>query len=71
MISVVSVGDFGQSIVKATCFGWIIGMVGCYMGLTTSGGTVGVGRATTQAVVAASIAVLVSDFFLTQLMMLL
>ena len=52
-------------------FGWAIGMVGCYMGLSTSGGTVGVGQATTRAVVAASITVFVSDFFLTKVIMML
>jgi phospholipid/cholesterol/gamma-HCH transport system permease protein len=45
--------------------------VGCFSGFRTSGGTVGVGRATTRTVVTASIAVLVSDFFLTQLMVIL
>jgi phospholipid/cholesterol/gamma-HCH transport system permease protein len=69
VVSVVTVGDFMQSIAKATCFGWIIGMVGCYLGLRTTGGTVGVGRSTTLAVVVASISVLVSDFFLTKFLM--
>jgi phospholipid/cholesterol/gamma-HCH transport system permease protein len=44
-------------------------MVGCHMGLRTTGGTVGVGASTTRAVVVASIAVLVSDFFLTKLLL--
>ena len=38
-------------------------MIGCFMAFETTGGTVGVGRATTAAVVLASISVLVSDFF--------
>jgi phospholipid/cholesterol/gamma-HCH transport system permease protein len=42
-------------------------MVGCYFGLSTTGGTEGVGRSTTNAVVTASILVLVVDFFLTKL----
>jgi phospholipid/cholesterol/gamma-HCH transport system permease protein len=42
-------------------------MVGCYAGLTTSGGTVGVGQSTTQAMVTSSILILMSDFFLTKL----
>ena len=54
-----------------TIFGWLIAMVGCYCGLHTSGGTVGVGRATTRAVVIASIAILISDFFLTKAMLVL
>jgi phospholipid/cholesterol/gamma-HCH transport system permease protein len=49
----------------------MIATIGCYLGLNTTGGTVGVGRATTSAVVFASIGVLVSDFFLTKLLMLL
>jgi phospholipid/cholesterol/gamma-HCH transport system permease protein len=67
--NVVTVEDFLSGVGKTFAFGWIIAMVGCYSGLSTSGGTVGVGRATTQAVVVASIAVLISDFFLTQLLL--
>jgi phospholipid/cholesterol/gamma-HCH transport system permease protein len=62
----VTVDDFLSGIAKTVVFGWIIAMVGCYFGLTASGGTVGVGQATTRAVVAASISVLISDFFLTK-----
>jgi phospholipid/cholesterol/gamma-HCH transport system permease protein len=40
-------------------------MVGCYCGLNTKGGTEGVGRSTTQAMVAASVMILVLDFFIT------
>jgi phospholipid/cholesterol/gamma-HCH transport system permease protein len=69
--SVVRVSDFASGIAKTFVFGWGIGMVGCAVGLATRGGTVGVGRATTQAVVIASIFVLVADFFLTKLLMLL
>jgi phospholipid/cholesterol/gamma-HCH transport system permease protein len=63
----VTVADFLQGFGKTFAFGWIIAAVGCYMGLTTTGGTVGVGRATTRAVVIASISVFVSNFFLTKL----
>lgn len=66
----VTVGDFFSGVAKTVVFGWIIAMVGCYVGLGTTGGTAGVGRATTQAVVVSSIAVLISDFFLTKLLML-
>jgi phospholipid/cholesterol/gamma-HCH transport system permease protein len=44
-------------------------MVGCYFGLTTRGGTQGVGRSTTQAVVAASVLILTTDFFVTKLLL--
>jgi phospholipid/cholesterol/gamma-HCH transport system permease protein len=67
----VTVGDFFAGVTKTFFFGWIIAMVGCFVGLSTTGGTEGVGRATTRAVVAASIGILVSDFFLTKLLLLL
>jgi phospholipid/cholesterol/gamma-HCH transport system permease protein len=69
--NVVRVSDFASGIAKTCVFGWGIGMVGCAVGLATRGGTVGVGRATTQAVVIASIFVLIADFFLTKLLLLL
>ncbi|HEX5856069.1 MAG TPA: ABC transporter permease [Thermoanaerobaculia bacterium] len=46
-------------------------MIGCYNGLNASGGADGVGRATTISVVISSIAVLMSDFFLTKLFLVL
>ena len=46
-------------------FGGIIALVGCYKGITCGMGADGVGRATTEAVVYASITVLISNFFLT------
>lgn len=52
---------------KTFFFGYFIAIVGCYNGLTASGGADGVGRATTDTVVTASILVLVSNFFLTKL----
>ena len=52
---------------KTPFFGLEIALIGCYNGLNASGGADGVGRATTTAVVVSSIAVLVSDFFLTKL----
>ena len=45
-------------------FGVIIGTVACYKGYYTSGGAAGVGRATTSSVVVASVAILVSNFFI-------
>jgi phospholipid/cholesterol/gamma-HCH transport system permease protein len=69
--NVASVSDFASGVAKTFVFGWAIGMIGCHVGLATEGGTVGVGRATTRAVVMASIAVLVADFFLTKLLLLL
>jgi phospholipid/cholesterol/gamma-HCH transport system permease protein len=69
VLSVVTLADFAHSIEKAFVFGWIVSMVGCYVGLSTTGGTVGVGAATTRAVVVASISVLISDFFITKLLL--
>lgn len=65
----VTLEDVLSGLVKTFAFGWIIAMVGCFSGFETTGGTVGVGRATTTAVVVASISVLVADFFLTKLLL--
>jgi len=62
-------GDLVQGLVKPIVFGFILSSVGCYYGLTVRGGTRGVGRATTQAVVTASVVILVSDFFLTRILL--
>jgi phospholipid/cholesterol/gamma-HCH transport system permease protein len=64
----ITLEDVLSGLVKTFVFGWIIAMIGCFMAFETTGGTVGVGRATTAAVVLASISVLVSDFFLTKLL---
>jgi phospholipid/cholesterol/gamma-HCH transport system permease protein len=71
VVSSVELGDFFSGVLKTVFFGWWIGSVGVFVGLRTTGGTAGVGRATTQAVVISSIGVLISDFFLTKLFMLL
>ena len=47
--------DLAQGLIKPFVFGMIISLIGCFYGLATTGGTQGVGRATTQAVVSASI----------------
>ena len=59
--------DLVYGLIKPVVFGFIICMVGCYAGLTTSGGTVGVGQSTTQSMVTSSILILMSDFFMTKL----
>jgi phospholipid/cholesterol/gamma-HCH transport system permease protein len=61
--------DVLMGLVKPVFFGFIIASVGCYYGLSAKGGTQGVGRATTQAVVAASILILVVNFFITRFLM--
>ncbi len=55
-------------LIKPLVFGFVIAIVGCYMGLSTKGGTVGVGRATTRSVVVSSILVIFVDFLLTKLL---
>jgi phospholipid/cholesterol/gamma-HCH transport system permease protein len=59
--------DVAQGLLKPLAFAFVISLIGCYYGLRTSGGTQGVGRATTQAVVAASVMVFVLTFFITQI----
>jgi phospholipid/cholesterol/gamma-HCH transport system permease protein len=58
--------DVTQGLIKPFFFAAIIALVGCYYGLSTRGGTEGVGRSTTQAVVVASVLILVVDFFVTK-----
>lgn len=60
--------DVTSGLIKAACFGMLIAVIGCQRGFYTSGGAEGVGRSTTQAVVVASIAILLSDFFLTKIL---
>ena len=59
--------DFTSGITKSAVFGIIIAVVGCYKGFEVSGGTEGVGKATTETVAITSVGVLLSDFFLTKL----
>jgi phospholipid/cholesterol/gamma-HCH transport system permease protein len=56
--------DVVQGLLKPFIFSFVISLIGCFFGLRASGGTQGVGRATTQAMVMASVAVLVLDLFL-------
>src|SRR5438445_239798 len=58
--------DLIYGLIKPIVFGFIICMVGCYAGLNTAGGTVGVGQSTTQAMVTSSILILMTDFFMTK-----
>jgi phospholipid/cholesterol/gamma-HCH transport system permease protein len=60
--------DVTIGLIKAAVFGMIIALVGCQMGFYTEGGAEGVGRATTKAVVGASILILISNYFLTALL---
>jgi len=66
-LSSLTLADIGSGVGKAFFFAYFIAIIGCYNGLNASGGADGVGRATTNTVVQASILILVSDFFLTKL----
>ena len=59
--------DVVSGLVKASAFGFIITLMGCYHGYNSKGGAQGVGMATTNAVVSASILILCSDYILTEI----
>jgi phospholipid/cholesterol/gamma-HCH transport system permease protein len=61
--------DLTSGLVKACVFGLLLTLIGCQCGYHTRGGAEGVGRSTTRAVVAGSLAILISDFFLTKILM--
>jgi phospholipid/cholesterol/gamma-HCH transport system permease protein len=67
-MNALQLSDLVGTLVKPFVFGFIISMTGCYVGLRTYGGTEGVGKSTTQAVVSASILVIAADFFLNNLL---
>jgi phospholipid/cholesterol/gamma-HCH transport system permease protein len=60
--------DVWMGLIKPFFIGFTIASIGCHVGMRTSGGTQGVGRATTNAVVAASVAVIAVDFLVTKLL---
>ncbi len=65
--SFVETDDVVSGLVKASAFGFIITLMGCYHGYNSKGGAQGVGMATTNAVVSASILILCSDYILTSI----
>lgn len=65
MLRYTAVEDVIMGLIKTVIFGVVVALIGCYKGLSCREGAEGVGRATTEAVVYASITVLVSNFFLT------
>jgi phospholipid/cholesterol/gamma-HCH transport system permease protein len=62
--------DVFMGLAKPIVFGFLISTIGCYYGLSTKGGTQGVGRSTTEAVVAAMILIIAVDVFVTRFLML-
>lgn len=61
--------DILKGLLKATVFGGIIALVGCYVGFKTSGGARGIGRSTTQAVVLSFLLIFIANYLLTRLML--
>ncbi len=62
-------GDLVQGMAKPVVFGFLIATIACFQGLRVKGGTQGVGRATTSAVVYSSVMVLIFDFFLAKILL--
>ena len=58
--------DVGSGLVKGAVFGFIVALMGCYMGMTSGRGAQGVGAATKAAVVAASVMILAANYVLTE-----
>jgi len=71
VVNFVVIRDVLDGLIKSGAFGLIVMSIACYQGLNCKGGTVGVGRSTTAAMVAGSIAILISDFFITKLLIIL
>jgi phospholipid/cholesterol/gamma-HCH transport system permease protein len=59
--------DIMQGMMKPLVYGFVLATVGCYQGLNVRGGTQGVGRATTQAVVVSNVMIIAADVFLTKI----
>jgi phospholipid/cholesterol/gamma-HCH transport system permease protein len=68
VVEVLLLEDIWMGTIKPFCLGYAIVTIGCHVGLRTTGGTQGVGRATTNAVVAASVAVIAVNLFMTRLL---
>ncbi len=68
MVRYVDLEDIYNGLVKAAVFGLVLSLISCYKGFYTKGGAEGIGKATTEAVVASSVTILISDYVLTSLM---
>ncbi len=66
-LNFVQAGDVVSGLVKAAVFGFLVALMGCYQGYNSKGGAEGVGAATTNAVVSASVLILAFDYVLTEL----
>ena len=61
--------DFILPTLKTGVYGWIIGLIGCFQGMNVKGGTEGVGRAATRAVVLSSLFIILADVVLVRLIL--
>ncbi len=66
-VDIIQTGDVTSGLIKSAVFGFIIAFMGCFHGYNSRGGAQGVGRATTNAVVGASILILAANYLLTSL----
>jgi phospholipid/cholesterol/gamma-HCH transport system permease protein len=71
VLTALQVQDIASGVGKTFFFALLIGIIACYNGLKATGGADGVGKATTNTVVVASISIIISDFFLTKIFILL
>ena len=60
-------GDIVEGLAKPVVFGFVIATIGCFYGMNTRGGTQGVGRSTTQAVVVSSVLIIIANFIISRL----
>ena len=66
-INFLEISDVTSGLIKASVFGLLITLMGCYQGFNSKGGAQGVGRATTNAVVSSSVLILASNYIMTNL----
>lgn len=69
VLTTVDIPKVMHGLIKAGFFGYFYGIIGCHMGLNTTGGTRGVGRFTTRTVVMTSITILIGDFILGKILL--
>jgi len=69
LIQALNYTEIFKGLLKATVFGCIIAVVGCYVGFKTTGGARGIGQSTTRAVVLSFLLIFVANYFLTRLML--
>lgn len=71
IMNMIVIRDLIDGVIKSAVFGFLLVSIACYKGMVTKGGTEGVGRSATEAVVVGSIVIFVSDFFITKMLIIL